>query len=387
MITRSLTPVILKFLNHFPAVAIIGPRQAGKTTLAKFIQTQLNKESTYLDLERLEDMVKIENPSLYLENRKEECIILDEIQRRPELFPEMRSLIDRHRVPGRFLILGSASPDLIRQGSESLAGRITYVELTPFHILEINSEDIDKLWIRGGFPEPFLSQDDEIRHEWHQSFISAFIERDLPMLGLNTTSIQLRKFLNMIAGIQGNILNIQMLSRSMGVSSTTTMRYLDYLEKSFLIRRLPPYYFNIKKRLVKSSKLYIRDTGILHSLLGIFTYKQLWDNIHLGVSWESFVVEQIKTNMGKQLQAWFYRTHEGTECDLLLTRNNLPVACIEIKITPVPKRTKSLTLAIKDLKTNKNFIVVPKCDETFALTENITVCQLNTFISQYLPQI
>ncbi len=387
MITRFLTPTILKYLNHFPAVAIIGPRQSGKTTLAKLIQTLIKKESTYLDLERLEDLAKIENPALYMENRKEECIILDEIQRRPELFPEMRSLIDRHRVPGRFLILGSAGPDLIRQSSESLAGRITYVELTPFHILEINAEDTDKLWINGGFPEPFLSQDDQIRQAWHQSFITTFIERDLPILGLNTSPVQLRKFVNMISGIQGSILNSQMLSRSMGTSATTVMRWLDYLEKSFLIRRLPPYYLNIKKRLVKSQKLYIRDTGILHSILGITTFKQLSDSIQIGASWESFVIEQIITNMGKHLQAWFYRTHEGTECDLLLTRNNVPVACLEIKIAAVPKRTRSLTLAINDLKTNQNFIIVPKCDETFSLTENITVCQLNTFVNQYLPGI
>jgi len=173
----------------------------------------------------------------------------------------------------------------------------------------------------------------------------------------------------------------------MGISSTTIVRYLDYLEKSFLTRRLQSYYFNIKKRLVKSPKLYIRDTGILHSLLGISTYKQLWDNIHLGASWESFVIEQIVTNMGKQLESWFYRTHEGTECDLLLTRNNLPVACIEIKITPVPRKTKSLTLAINDLQTKQNFIVVPECDGTFSLTENITVCELSTFIRQFLPKI
>jgi len=297
----------------------------------------------------------------------------------------MRSLIDRHRVSGRFLILGSASPDLIGQSSESLAGRITYVELTPFHILEINNEDIDNLWIRGGFPEPFLCQDDEIREEWHRSFISTYIERDLPMLGLNTSSLQLRKFLNMLSGIQGSVLNIQMLSRSMGVSSTTTIRYLDYLEKSFLIRRLPPFYINIKKRLVKSPKIYIRDTGIFHSLLDIITYKQLWDNIHLGASWGSFAIEQIITNKGQQLETWFYRTHEGTECDLLLTKNNIPVACIEMKITQAPKRTKSLTLAINDLKTKQNFIVVPKCDESFKISEKIIVCSISQFIRNYLP--
>lgn len=385
MISRSVTPSILKFLDHFPAVAIIGPRQAGKTTLARLIQSQIKKESTYLDLERTADLSKIEDPSLYLESLKDDLVILDEIQRRPELFPEVRSLIDRYRVPGRFLILGSASPDLIRQSSESLAGRITYIELSPFHIKEIENTDIEKLWIRGGFPEPFLNNDDEIRSEWYHSFISTYVERDLPLLGLNTSSVQLRKFLNMTSGIQGNILNVQMLSRSMGVSSTTTTRYLEFLEKSFLIRLLRPFHINIKKRLVKSPKFYFRDTGILHALLNIVNSRQLFNSIYLGVSWESFVIEQIINNTGKNLQAWFYRTHEGTECDLLLTKNNIPLACIEIKTTQSPKKTRSLTLAINDLKTKHNFIIIPCCDESFPLSENLIACNVSQFINTHLP--
>lgn len=387
MFNRSITPLVLKYLDHFPAVAIIGPRQSGKTTLARLIRSQIKKESTYLDLERAADLAKIEDPSIYMESIKDDLVILDEIQRRPELFPEMRSLIDRHRVPGRFLILGSASPDLIRQSSESLAGRITYIELSPLHIKEIEYYETESLWIRGGFPEPFLINDDEIRSEWYHSFISTYVERDLPLLGLNTSSIQLRKFLNMASGIQGTILNVQMLSRSMGVSSTTTIRYLDYLEKSFLIRRLQPFHINIRKRLVKSPKLYLRDTGILHSLLNIVNSRQLFNSIHLGVSWESFAIEQIINNSGRKLQAWFYRTHEGTECDLLLTNNNIPVSCIEIKSTQSPKKTRSLTLAINDLKTKHNFIIIPNCDESFPLSENLIACSLSQFIDKHLSTI
>ncbi|MCX6301504.1 MAG: ATP-binding protein [Bacteroidia bacterium] len=387
MITRSLTDDIIKYLNHFPAVAIIGPRQAGKTTLAKYIATKIKKESTYLDLERMEDLIKLNNPAAYLEKRKDECVILDEIQRRPELFPEMRSLIDRHRIPGRFLILGSAGPALMRQSSESLAGRIVYVELTPFTITEIGEKDIENLWIRGGFPESFLCRDEKARSKWQNSFISTYIERDLPMLGLITSTLQLSTFFRMVSGIQGNILNVQALSRSLGVTATTINRYLDYLEKSFLIRRLSPFYMNIKKRLVKSPKIYLRDTGILHSLLGISSARQLWDNINIGVSWESFVIEQVIAIMDKDMQAWFYRTHEGTECDLLLTRADKPVASIEIKISLVPKRTKSMTHSIKDLKTEQNFIIVPRCDESFKISENITVCRLKDFVDNYLPKI
>lgn len=198
-------------------------------------------------MERYEDLAKLENPSLYLESRYDECIILDEIQKRPEIFPELRSLIDRNRIAGRFLILGSASPDLLKQSSESLAGRISYVELTPFHLGEIDSDKFQALWIRGGFPEAFLTDDDELRQEWYHSFITTYIERDLPLLGLKTSSIKLRTFVNMLSGIQGNIINQQMLSRSLGVSSTVVARYLDFLENSFIIRRLQPYHINIRK--------------------------------------------------------------------------------------------------------------------------------------------
>lgn len=387
MIKRKLSNRILKLLGHFPAVAIIGPRQVGKTTLAKLLQEQISKKSTYLDLERAEDLIKLENPSLYLENRSEECIVLDEIQKRPEIFPELRSLIDRNRIPGRFLILGSASPELIKQSSESLAGRISYIELTPFHINEIDPDKLQTLWIRGGFPEAFLLNDDELRQEWYHSFITTYIERDLPLLGLKTSSIQLRTFINMLSGIQGNIINQQMLSRSLGVSLTTIARYLDFLENSFLIRRLQPFHINIKKRLVKSPKVYIRDTGILHYLLRLTTLRQLWDNYNLGASWESFVVEQIIANIGKDYQPWFYRTQDGTECDLVLTISNKPITCIETKITSAPKKTKSLTIAINDLGTDQNFIIVPKCDEPYSLSEKIIVCELFTFISYYLPNI
>lgn len=387
MIERKLTAKILKYLTHFPAVAIIGPRQVGKTTLAKVVQQKLLKETTYLDLERLEDLIKIEKPSAYLENLQDECVVFDEIQRMPELFPELRSLIDQYRIPGRFLVLGSASPDLIRQSSESLAGRITYVELAPFHIGEIGVSELENLWLKGGFPEAFLSAEEEIREVWHQSFITSYVERDLPMLGLNTSSITLRKFISMLTSVQGSILNVQMLSRSMGVSSTTIVRYLDYLEKSFLIRRLPPYHMNTKKRLVKAPKVYIRDTGILHYLLGVNSGKKLWEHAGLGVSWESFVIEQIIVNIPARLHAWFYRTHDGTECDLILTRNDKPLACIETKITSAPRKTKSLTISMNDLGTTQNFIIIPKCDKSFLLNERIRVCNVDDFVLHHLPKL
>src|SRR4030043_1243988 len=374
MVKRQITEKILKLLNHFPAVAIIGPRQVGKTTLAKGLQKLMTRKSIYLDLETYEDLSKLAEPTLFLESRSDKCIIIDEIQKRPDLFPELRSLIDKKRIPGRFLILGSAGPQLLKQSSESLAGRIAYIELTPFHIEELGNERMDDLWLRGGFPDPFLTKSSEIRRDWFNSFITTYVERDLPQLGLVTSSMQLRRFLKMLSGIQGNLLNQQMLSRSLGVSFTTISRYLDYLENAFLIRRILPYYLNIKKRLIRSPKVYIRDTGLLHHLLSISDHDQLWNSAYIGSSWESFVIQQIYSCMGSHLDAWFYRTQDGTECDLLLTSGNKPVSCIEAKLTLAPSKSKSLTIAIKDLGTSQNFIIVPKCDESFRISGNITVC-------------
>jgi len=387
MVKRQITKKILKLLDHFPAVAIIGPRQVGKTTLAKSLQKLMARKSVYLDLEIYEDLSKLAAPSLFLESRSDKCIIIDEIQKRPDLFPELRSLIDRKRIPGRFLMLGSASPQLLKQSSESLAGRIAYVELTPLNIEELSGESMDDLWLRGGFPDPFLTDSIEIRRDWFNSFITTYVERDLPQLGLVTSSIQLRRFIKMLAGIHGNLLNQQMLSRSLGVSFTTISRYLDYLENAFLIRRILPYYLNIKKRLIRSPKIYIRDTGLLHHLLSISDHDHLWDSAYMGSSWESFVIQQIYSCMGSHLDAWFYRTQDGTECDLLLTSGNRPVSCIEAKLSLLPSKSKSLTIAIKDLGTSQNFIIVPKCDESFEISENITVCHLKDFVDNFLPKI
>lgn len=384
MIDRKITSSLIKYLEFFPVVAIIGSRQVGKTTLAKQIMHSLKKPVTYLDLERLEDLARLNNPSLYFEKKQDECIILDEIQRRPELFPELRSIIDRNRQSGRFLILGSASPDLLKQSSETLAGRISYTELTPIQLLELDEGKQDQLWFRGGYPTPLLTDDDEIRNVWYNSFVTTYIERDLPLLGLNTSSLNLRRFLNMLSGIQGSTLNIQMLSRSLGVSSTTIVRYLEYFENSFLIRKLQPYYTNIRKRLVKSPKVYIRDTGLLHFLHGIVKNNSLWDSAIVGVSWESFVVNQIMSNLNVNMQAWYYRTQDGTECDLLLTVNDKPEYCIEVKLSSAPKKTRSLTTAINDLKTKKNFIIIPECDESYDLSNSIKVCNLYEFVNKWL---
>lgn len=385
MILRYITESIKETLDYFPIAGIVGPRQVGKTTLAKYLINHLNKETLYIDIENPKDQAKLTDPILFFERNQNRCIILDEIQRMPELFPILRSMVDANKVPARFIILGSASPDLIRDSSESLAGRIAYEELTPFNITETaGQKDIFHHWISGGFPDAFLAPNDNIRNKWLSNFIQTYIERDLPILGLDINRNILRKFWTMIAHIHGNILNMNNLGRSLGLSSTTIKKYLAFLENAFLIRQLYPYSANVKKRLIKSPKVYIRDSGILHNLLYIPNFDSLESNPILGASWEGFVIEQIAQKINTDTQSYFYRTHEGSECDLVLTRGGKVLVAIEIKYTSSPKITKGMKNAFDDINAKNNYIISPNTDN-YLIADNIRVCNLSTFMKEYLP--
>ncbi|MBU2650699.1 MAG: ATP-binding protein [Bacteroidetes bacterium] len=388
MIERSLQSRILKLLEHFPAVAIVGPRQIGKTTLAKSLISSIAKETIYLDLELPLDANILSNPQVFFQNNPDKCIILDEIQRIPELFPVIRAVIDQHRVPGRFIILGSASPELLKQSSETLAGRIVYTELSGLLVNEVNEiQKTNELWIKGGFPEPFLMNDQEFISEWHHSFLLTYFERDLPLLGLKTDTSLLRRLLQMLAYNQGMLLNLANYSKSLGISSPTISRYIDFFENAFIIRLLQPWHLNIRKRLVKSPKTYLRDSGILHHLFGIQSYNKILGHPVLGYSWEGFVIEQIINASRPGISFSFYRTAEGAECDLVLSRGMEILACVEVKFTDAPKTTRSLTTAIQDLQSENNFIIVPDTPEPYILKENVTVCNLWQFVRNYLPGI
>ncbi|RQW03484.1 MAG: ATP-binding protein, partial [Calditrichaeota bacterium] len=298
MVNRILLEKIQKSMDFFPVVGIVGPRQCGKTTLVRQLMAESHQKFTYLDCEHPRDLAKLTDPVLFLESNQDKCVVLDEIQAKPGLFPVLRSLIDVQKKPGRYVILGSASPDLIRDSSESLAGRISYHELSPFNILEVHRRsELTNHWFRGGFPDAFLQEDDDLRSEWFYNFVKTYVERDLPMLGLGLSPSVISRFWRMLATIHGNLLNKSNLSKSLEISYPTISRYLDFLEEAFLITQLYPFSANLKKRLVKSPKIYLRDSGVLHHQLNIHNYDELFGHSILGVSWEGYIIEQIRQKL------------------------------------------------------------------------------------------
>ncbi|MEM6318674.1 MAG: ATP-binding protein [Bacteroidota bacterium] len=375
-ITRNDEKSILKLATFFPAVAVVGPRQVGKTSLVKAIRSQLTKPSIYLDLENPSDLAKLTNPSLFLTPYENYTVILDEVQKVPALFPVLRGIIDQNRQAGRFILLGSASPDLIRDISETLAGRIAYLELRPFALEEVSQQvDFRAHWLRGGFPEALLAPDDTLSNLWRQNFITTYLERDLPMLGLSANPILTRRLWQMTAHLSGQLLNKNTLGNSLGIHSTTVNNYLDFMEAAYLVRRLPPYYTNLKKRLVKTPKIYLRDTGILHQLIGIGSFADLSGHPIVGASWENYVVEQISAHLPDWADLYFYRTHDGTEADLVITKGGLPEILVEIKYTTTSKVSKGFYIAQADLRTKRHFVVCP-VEEGYWLNEQVRVVGL-----------
>lgn len=387
MYSRIVEDELISQLSYFPAVGIIGPRQVGKTTLAKAITEKLNLETLYIDLENPEDESKLFDPVLFFRENENRCVMLDEVQRRPDLFPVMRSMIDQNRRAGRFVMLGSASPELIRDTSESLAGRIAYLELNPLNLLEIEDsiENQKKLWLRGGFPNSLLAPNDKLSKTWRTNFIRSYIERDLPMLGLDADKALIMRLWRMLAHAQGGVVNYSALSRSLGITSNTVKKYISFLEGAFLLRSLQPYHANVKKRLVKSPKVFVRDSGILLHLLSVYKYDDLTNNPILGAAWEGFVMDQIIAVCADEFDYAFYRTHEGTECDLVLLEGDKPKICVEIKFTASPKPSKGMLQAFEDLKADFNYIITPYSNQ-YKVHETIEVIGLRQFVEKHLPK-
>jgi predicted AAA+ superfamily ATPase len=378
MIERALQQQIVQSLRRFPAVGLIGARQVGKTTLAKMIVERWPEECLYIDLERPADHAALSEPERFLSRHTQKLVIIDEIQVRGELFPVLRSLIDMDRHPGRFLLLGSSSPDLVRQSGESLAGRIAYHQLSPFLLNELSPERMDLLWIRGGFPPSTLAGSEDASIQWRQDFIMTYLQRDLSVLGYDTRipAMTLRRFWQMLAHTHGQSANLSQLATSMELSRQSVRKILDILQETFMIRQLQPFYANIKKRLVKTSKVYIGDSGILHTLLGINTFDDLMKHPMVGMSWEGFCLEQILHQIPRGWDAFFYRTQAGAEVDLILQQQpGRPVIFVEFKHSQAPKLTAGFWSAQKDLRPKACYVVYPG-EHAYPLTKSVEVLPL-----------
>ena len=369
---RRIQPRLHDLLAEYPAVALLGPRQAGKTTLALEIADRVG--SVYLDLESAADRARLSDPELYLADHEDRLVILDEVHRLPGLFQSLRGLIDRGRRrgrrAGRFLLLGSASIDLLRQSGETLAGRIAYLELGPFDALEVGAGDIDALWARGGFPDSFLAGDDDRSMTWRENFIRTYLERDVPQFGPRIPAETLRRFWVMLAHTQGGLLNAAALARGLGVDGKTVSRYLDLMVDLLLVRRLAPWRRNVGKRLVKSPKVYVRDSGIVHALLGLGSKEEVTGHPVVGMSWEGFVIETLLSIAPERAEASFYRASGGAEIDLILTLPGRRPWAVEIKRSLDPRPRKGFHSACEDVRPEAKFVVYPG-EERYRIAEDI----------------
>jgi len=388
MIKRILENKIIESLKISSSVVILGPRQVGKTTLS--IQISKIIPSVYLDLEKKLDLTKVKDIHSFYNNNRGKLIILDEVQRLPEVFLEIRGIIDKERQAGNksaiFLFLGSASMDLLRQSSESLAGRISFHELFGINLFEIDKNNFDKtnqLWLYGGFPNSFLSKNVDESLEWRRNFIKTYLERDIPQFGPRIPAETLERFWTILAHNQGTIFNAAQMARNIEVSSVTVKKYLDLMVDLLLVRKLKPYIFNLNKRLIKSPKVYVRDSGITHALLNIKSYNELLGHPVIGGSWEGFVIENILSITPSYINAYFYRTAEGAEIDIILEFSLTELWAIEIKRNSAPKISKGFHIACEDINATRKYVVYSGND-TFTVKNDITIISLFDLMNEII---
>lgn len=387
MFTRRLESLLLQRVSHAPVVVLLGSRQVGKTTLARGLK--VDKPTHYLDLERPSDVAKFADPELYLGKFRDQLVILDEIQRLPGLFPVLRSLVDERRQAGeksaQFLLLGSASPELLQQSSETLAGRISYLELHPLNLTELGQPAPDhalmeRHWFRGGYPDSFLASDDAASAQWCDDFITSYVERYLPQLGSTASPIQLRRLCSMLAHQQGATLNLARIGTALGIDGKTVRHYLSLLEGLYLLRTLPAWSRNAGKRLVKAPKVYWRDTGLLHCLAGLHGIEQVLGHPLCGHSWEGYCIEQITALLPPGTAISHYRTHAGAEVDLVLESPSGEIHAIEIKRTLSPKLTPAFTESMETLGATRGTYLIPHGD-SYPLSQNVNATGLAAFLA------
>ncbi len=383
MIKRQITSRLSDAIRNSPAVALLGPRQVGKTTLA--FEMGKNFQALYLDLESEQDQAKLSQPELYLADHMDKLVILDEVHRAPGLFPVLRGLIDRGRRAGRksgqYLLLGSASVELLKQSGETLVGRVVYLELSPFNILETDAPRMDLLWLRGGFPDSLLAGDAALSLRWRRDFIRTYLERDIPQFGPRIATETLRRFWGMLAHHQGGILNAAQFARNLGVDAKTVANYMDFLVDLMLVRRLLPWHANLGKRLIRSPKVYVRDSGLVHALLGIPDKETLLGHPVVGASWECFVIENLLACALNGLKGYFYRTSGGAEIDLLLSWPDGTLWAIEIKRSLNPKIEKGFHIACEDLSPTRKFVVYPG-NERYRIHQDVEAIPLLSLVQE-----
>jgi uncharacterized protein len=375
---RNHLSLAISALRRSPAVALLGPRQVGKTTLAKQLITQSPRNAIYLDMQDENDRSQIADPNLFFKSHPDSLIVLDEVQYAPDIFRHLRPEIDRDRSKGRFLLLGSASFSLLKQSSESLAGRLATIELGGLLVQEVKSNDVplafseqQKLWLRGGFPESFLADTDSDSFDWRLDFMRLLLERDIPQFGIQIAAPTLQRFWRMVANNHSQLINMSQLANSMGVSTTSINRYLDLLEAAKMIVRLQPMHMNLNKRLIKSPKTYLRDSGLLHALLNVKDKNDLLAHPMMGFSWEGFVLEHIRQLAPRGAELMFYRTHQGAEMDVVV-QNGSQTICFEIKSSSAPKVTQGFHNAVADIKPTKTYIV-GQVEARYAFSDTVDV--------------